>query len=270
MTGPTAHDLFEAGDLQGAIAAVTAEVKARPLATERRGLLAELLSFAGDLERADKQLDAMVRQDPDSVVGVALFRQVIRADLARHQIHRDGRLPEFVGPPPGHVQTLLQAGAAIRAGDVAEARRLARAAEDQRPRVAVRVGDVVFDDLRDLDDLTAGVFEVLTSNGQAYWIPIERVQRIEFRAPQRPRDLLWRRALLVVAEGPEGEVFFASAYVPPDGATLDDSLRLCRATTWVGEGEAPVRGLGQRTFLCGDRDVPILDLTTIDVSRATA
>jgi len=264
----TAHDLYEAGDLAGAIAAVTAEIRSNPLAAQRRGFLAELLAFADDLERADKQLDALSRQDPDSMVGVALFRQVIRADVARHEVHRDGRLPEFVSPPPEHVQLLLQAVAAVRSGDVAAAGQLAAAAEAARPRVPARLGDAVVDDFRDLDDLTAGVFEVLTTNGQAYWIPIEQVQRIEFRPPQRPRDLLWRRALMVVSDGPEGEVFVASAYVPPAAAGdaapgPDDQLRLCRATAWVGDAGEPVRGIGQRTFLAGDRDVPILDLGTI-------
>ncbi len=266
----TASDLFEAGDLAGAIAALTAEIKAKPLAADRRGFLAELLAFSGDLERADKQLDAMVRQDPDSAVGVSLFRQILRGDQARHQIHHDGRLPDFLSPPPEHVQALLEAHVATRSGDAVEAGRLAMQAEESRPRVAGRLDDQPFDDFRDLDDLTAGVFEVMTTTGHTYWIPIERVRRIEFRAPERPRDLLWRRAEMSVEDGPEGEVFLASAYVPPAGAALDDRLRLCRATDWIAEAEAPVRGVGQRTFLVGEEGRAILDIGVVEFDGQAA
>ena len=67
---------------------------------------------------------------------------------------------------------------------------------------------VEFEDLRDLDDLMAPLFEVLTSNGKYYWVPIEQVELIEFRPVVRPRDLLWRRVRMVVKDGPDGEVYF--------------------------------------------------------------
>ena len=62
---------------------------------------------------------------------------------------------------------------------------------------------------------------MLTSTGKYYWIPMERVEMIEFHDPARPRDLLWRRAHMVVRGGPDGEVF------------LPDALRrlACRAPT---------------------------------------
>ena len=44
-------------------------------------------------------------------------------------------------------------------------------------------------------------------------------------------------------------------------AAPDDALRLGRATDW--SDEAPVRGLGQRTFLAGDRAVPIGGLRSL-------
>ena len=72
--------------------------------------------------------------------------------------------------------------------------------------------DQPFDDLRDLDELTASFFEVLTSTGKYFWIPLERVDTVEFRAWERPRDLLWRRAHMVVRGGPDGEVYLPVLY----------------------------------------------------------
>ena len=90
---------------------------------------------------------------------------------------------------------------ALRAGDVAEAARQAEAAEATRPRAPGKHGDAAFDDLRDADDLLAGSFEVLTTTGKYFWIPTERVLALEFHAPKRPRDLLWRRASMSVGQG---------------------------------------------------------------------
>lgn len=124
-----------------------------------------------------------------------------------------------------------------------------------------------FEGFRDLDDLTAAFFEVLTSNGKYYWIPLERVRLIEFRAPERPKDLLWRRVNMVVTDGPEGEVFIPVLYANTHKSG-DNQLRLGRGTDWIDIEGQPVRGLGQRTFLIGDADRPIMQLKEIEFQEA--
>ncbi|HUT09708.1 MAG TPA: type VI secretion system accessory protein TagJ [Thermoguttaceae bacterium] len=119
-----------------------------------------------------------------------------------------------------------------------------------------------FDDLRDIDDLTASFFEVLTSNGKYYWIPMERVETIRFQAPKRLRDLLWGRAHMIVGGGPDGEVFLPALYSGAH-AEDDDRVRLGRMTDWRGGQRAPVRGIGQRMFEVGDEDRTMMELTQI-------
>ena len=63
----------------------------------RRGFLAELLCFDGSLERADKMLDLIGSQDPQAALGLALFRQQIRAEMARREFFGDGRVPGIPG-----------------------------------------------------------------------------------------------------------------------------------------------------------------------------
>ena len=201
-----ATEHYKAGNLSEAVAAATEEVKQHPTDTSRRGLLVELLCFAGDLQRADLQLDAMGHQDPQSMLGISMFRQLVRAEQARQQFFGEGRLPEFLDQPAPHLQCHLEASIRLREGHPSEAAELLEEAERQRPAVAGTSGDQPFEDMRDIDDLTASFFEVLTSNGKYYWIPMERVALIEFRAPVRPRDLLWRRVHIVVRDGPDGEV----------------------------------------------------------------
>jgi type VI secretion system protein ImpE len=120
--------------------------------------------------------------------------------------------------------------------------------------------------MRDLDDLVASAFEVVTSTGKYFLVPMERVVSLEFRKPERPRDLLWRRAQMVVADGPDGEVFLPAIYIAP-AEVEDDRARLGRSTDWIGGDGTPVRGVGQRTFLIGEESVPMMQLETITFAR---
>ncbi len=259
----TAGALFAARQLGPAIAAANAEVRRNPGNLGGRVLLAELLLFAGNLDRADTILDAAATADPSSAVVVAEFRQLLRADMARRQLSREGRIPEFLGEPTAALRAALAALVALRAGDVEEATRHAAEAAAGRPKVSGVLrqdgAETAFDDFRDVDDLCAGFFEVLTTTGKYFWIPTERVASIAFHAPRRPRDLAWRRATISVTAGPDGEVYVPAIYdsLRPDVA---DDYRLGHATDWTGEESGPVRGIGQRVFLAGDDAHAIMEL----------
>src|SRR5690349_4806159 len=131
----TAGALFRARQLGPAIAAANAAVRRSPGDLGARVLLAEFLLFAGTIERADTILDAAATADPTAAVVVAEFRQLLRAETARRQLTRDGRVPEFLGDPPAALRAALAAQVALRAGDIAEAARCATEAEAVRPRV---------------------------------------------------------------------------------------------------------------------------------------
>lgn len=264
----TSAQLYQAGRLKDAIAALNGELRSKPTDADRRVFLAELLCFDGNLERADVQLDTTGVQQPAVAVVMALFRQLIRADQARHQLFSDGRVPEFVGEPPEHLQLHLQAVVALRGGDPAGAVELLAKAEAMRPPLSGTHDGAAFDDLRDLDDVFGGFFEVLTSTGKYFWIPGERVTSLEFHAPERPRDLLWRRASMIVRDGPEGDVFLPTVY-PGAPADAADGEKLGRVTEWIEEPGAPVRGRGQRCFLIGEACVPIMQMGSFEFSGAS-
>jgi type VI secretion system protein ImpE len=259
----TASQHFQAGELQEAIDAALADVKKHPTDTDRRGLLAELLCFAGDWERADKQVDAIGHQEPGAIVGLSLIRQLIRAEVSRKECYTDGRPPELLAEPTPHLKKTLEAFIALRQGDGPQAVSLLAEAEQLRKHVRGKCGEQAFNDFRDLNDLTAGVFEVLTSTGKYFWIPIERVQSVVFQPPKRPRDLLWRQAEMTVEDGPYGDVYLPAVYFSA-GEAQDDQLRLGRGTDWTGGDGTVMRGLGQRMFLAEDDALPIMQLTSLE------
>lgn len=264
-----AKEHYQAGNLVEAVAAATEDVKSHPTDTSRRGFLCELLCFAGEFERADSQLDAIGHQDPQSMVGIMLFRQLIQAEQARQQCFDEGRLPEFLDQPPDHIRCCLDASIRLREGCLQEADELLQEAQRQRPKLAGVCNGQAFDDVRDIDDLTASFFEVLTGNGKYYWIPLERVETIEFRPPARPRDLLWRGAHMVVQDGPDGEVFLPVLYAGSCRES-DDRFRLGRLTDWRGAQDEPTRGIGQRMFAFGQQDCPIMELKELNFTTEAA
>lgn len=251
-------------DLDGAVEALTLEVRQNPTDSGRRAGLAELLCFAGDLERADRLLDLVQHQDPSRAIGVALFRQLIRAEEARQQFYREGRLPEFIEPPDEHDRLYLQAAVALRLGDAPGAAALLADAENRRqPLSGVADGDV-FDEFRDLDDLAATHLDVLTSTGKFYWLPWRRIESVVLHRPERRRDLLWRRATIATTLGTDGEVFVPTIYPGTATPAEKGALRLGRETAFAGTDGAPVLGRGLRSFLVGDSVRTVLELSRIE------
>jgi len=262
-----AKELYQAGQLDNAIEAITAEVKKHPTDSGRRGFLCELLMVRRAWERADKQLDFIAHQDPNAMGGVALWRQVIRASQAREQFFTEGRVPEVLEVPDELVQTYLKASVSLRENDKAQALSLLEEAENMRPQLKGEMDGQAFSDFRDLDDVAPGVLEVLTSTGKYYWIPFSRVVCISFHKPESPLDLVFRRATLEINhDGPDGEVYIPAIYhnLPDED---QQNLLLGRATDWVGQEGEPIMGIGQRMFLMDEQSKSIMEVEEISFDQ---
>lgn len=257
---PTATEHYQAGDLTAAVSAAVDAVKAAPADRAKRWLLAELLAIAGDTERADKHFDFLMSGLDKPDLSAVLARQLLRAETARREVFGSGRVPEFLTPPPEHVKLALQAVVSLREGKTEDAVAKLAEAEAVRPVVSGTWNGTPFTGLRDLDDVTAGVFEVFTSNGNYYWVPFEAVEEMECRAPERAKDLLWRSCRLQVKDGPDGEVYLPAVYAGTH-ATTDDKLKLGRESSYTPT--TPVRGTGLRELLVGDDVRTLLEVQAV-------
>jgi type VI secretion system protein ImpE len=263
----SASDLYDQGKLGEAVAAQSAAVKAKPADVDGRGLLVELLCIAGQLERADGQLETILAQHPDRTPGCALLRQLIRAELARLDFWSVGRVPEFLSTPSERMKAALEASVRLRAGDFAGATELLVKAEEARRPLRGTHNGRPFADLRELDERFGPALEILSTTGKYFWIDFESVETLAFEAPARPIDLLWRRATLDVRDGPQGVVYVPAVYAPMDGAS--DAQRLARATDWSETGAGgPVRGFGQRVWMQDEVDVPLLEFGRLEFAGA--
>jgi type VI secretion system protein ImpE len=69
-----AQELYRAGRLGEALKVLSAEVRDNPTEARRRTFLFELLCFAGEYARADKQLEVLAQAGPETEIGVLLYR----------------------------------------------------------------------------------------------------------------------------------------------------------------------------------------------------
>ena len=262
----TVGDALLAGDVAGALAAATAAVKAAPTDADARWLMAEMLLLTGEAERADRMLDAAALHEPNPAV--LEFRKLLRAEVLRTQVLREGRAPKYQGDDATPAQkAALRARMLLRLGDIAGANEAAAEIEAQRPAAPGRLedangGSVPFDDLRDADDLWSAELEVLTTAGDHLLVPVERIRSLSFDPPRRTRDLVWRRCAIDLKDGTEGVVYAPALYLGPQAET-DDALRLGRATDWTEPADGPVRGRGQRMLMVGEELLPITSLATV-------
>ena len=253
-------------DLASARARLVDEVKRRPTDTGKRLALAEVLILLGDWERADGHLDLASTQDPTWTPVAGLQRQLVRAAAHREDTWRKGRPPELVTEPTPRIETALRILAAARDGGDAVALR-EEADEGFAALTVEREGAPAAAGLRDGDDRTADVLEVLTSTGRYVWVSLDQIVSLSLRPVEQPRDLVWRAAELEVADGPTGVVYLPMIYPEAEGAPpLTDAQRLGRETDWVESGGLTC-GVGQRCWLVGDDLLALSELGEIEVAQ---
>lgn len=255
-------ELFKAGQLDEALAAQTALVKASPGDQTKRLFLFELLAFAGELDRAKRQIDALQYDEIELQTAAADYRKVLEAEEFRRKVFREGLQPKFLtDAPPEHVRLRLEGLQRLREGKKAEATESFAQAAEASPTINGKLNEKPFEDLRDCDDLFGTVLEVI-SQGNYFWVPLETIESIALMAPRFPRDLLWVKARLETESG-AGQVFLPAIY-PGTHEHKDPQVRLGRQTDWT-EDDGPVVGRGLRMFLAGDDASTILEWRDVQI-----
>jgi type VI secretion system protein ImpE len=263
-----AKELLEAAKLNDAIEQVTNEVRSDPGDASRRTFLFELLCFAGEWERAEKQLDVIGHQSAQAELGVMIYRANIKAERERRRLFAEGVHPHFLKEPPAYVDLNLAALNQMRSGQLKEARATLDRAEEERPAIPGKLNGQDFADFRDDDDFVAPVLELIVKD-KYVWMPLEQIKSVEISPPNKLRDLLWASARVEALDGTIGEVYMPALY---EGTSehADDQARLGRLTDWRQLGEDLYRTVGLRMFRVNDQDTTLFEARTIEFSNGGA
>jgi type VI secretion system protein ImpE len=258
-----AKTLLESGNLTGAIESALTLVKANPTDASARIFLFELSAFAGDWERAKRQLDVIGHQDTTAMIGSKIYEQCVLAEGKRADVFSKGAKPEFLATPPDYIYGLLTANNRVIEGNLTEAREILDKVEAERPAFACKINGHEAEDFRDYNDLTSVILEVIIKDSYC-WVPFEQIEKITFTEPKSLRDHFWRQATMETDNGTNGDVFIPALY-NNSWRSGDDKIRLGKLTDWRDIGEDIYIGEGTKLFAVGGGEhKTILDLQTIE------
>lgn len=231
----SAQSLFQAGRLDEAIDALSAELRNDPTDARRRTFLFELLCFAGNYDRAEKQLDILSQAGQQAAMGSLLYRSALHAERTRQAMFEADQLPLSSEPSTAIAGTLNG--------------RPFASLEDGDPRVGPR-----------LEIFAAGQYTLL---------PLAHIESVRMEAPKRLRDLLWAPALVRTApsfKGLElGEVL-VPVMAPGSAQDEDDAIRLGRATAWIALEDGREAPIGQRVLRVDGEEVPLLEVRELVIA----
>ncbi len=275
-----ASELYKSGRLTEAIAAQIQEVRSAPLDRGMRFFLFELLTFAGDIDRSRRQIEAISYEEMELASTHATYCRVVDSEQSRRWLfdeldpvvaqgllEEDRVRPQFLVEPPFHIRLRLDATMNALRSSPEQTKELLGMAEQCTPTVSVSLNGKTYQSLRDADDLFGTVLEVM-AQGNYYWVPLEQVETLAMNPPKYVRDLYWFPARLSLKKGPSGEVFLPALY-PRSHAHPDELVRLGRKTDWRGEEGDPVLGTGLRLFAADEEAIPLLEFRDLQVVSAT-
>lgn len=256
-------ELIRQSELTAATECAASLLREDPLNADVRATYVELLCLQGALEKADQQLDILVRQHPDFLVGAVNLRQLIRAATARLDFVNGGMTATLFSEPDAMFEALLSLRLALNEQDITKAIASAAQLEQHRLREQVEVNGVVVNEIRDLDDSLAGYLELFGTDGKYYLAKFSQIDSLQFKQPQSLLDTVWRRAEIQIKDGPSGEVFVPMTY---QGSSRM-SERMGRDTQWLQLDAELVIGQGLKMLLCGDEAISIAQLNQLSAQE---
>jgi len=231
---PTAREQFAAGRLESAIETLGAELRSNPTDTQRRVFLFELLTFAGQYDRAEKQLDVLARGGPDNELAVLPYRASLQGERIREHMFQTGDFPTAPAPAP----------------------------------VAGTINGRPFASIEDADPRLGARLEVM-AGGRYMWIPFAYVDAIHLEVPRYLRDLRWAPARVStnarMKDVELGEVLLP-ALSPLAWKVEDPELRLGRATDWEELANGDFTPVGQKMLRVDGELMPLLELRDLVIA----
>jgi type VI secretion system protein ImpE len=223
--------LYREGRLREAIQALGEELRSNPLDAKRRTFLFELLLFAGEFDRAEKQLDLLAGANAEAAAGTLLYRSALHAERTRQSMFLNHETPP-------------QKEGAVHGG--------------------VWNG-TPFSEMSDADPRIGANLEVFLA-GSYTWIPIHYLRKLEIQPPANLRDLVWAQARVETSSDFRlqdlGEVLLP-VLCPLSFRHADESVRLGRESAWEPDeayGQIP---FGLKMMDVDGTDVPLLEIRSV-------
>ena len=202
------------------------------------------------------QLGVAAELDAAAIPMAQMYREALNCEVLRADVFAGKRAPMIFGQPEKWLALLIESTLLAARGEAAHANTLRDQAFEEAPSSAGTLDGTAFEWIADADMRLGPVCEAVV-NGRYYWIPFERLSRLDIEAPEDLRDLVWLPAHFVFTNGGEAVGVIPTRY-PGSESAEDSSLRLTHKTEWIETGEGVFHGLGQRMLTTDNGDKALL------------
>jgi type VI secretion system protein ImpE len=253
--------LLRSGRLAEAREQLVAEVKAAPADQSLRTMLFQALVFSGEWEKAQRHLDAIVLQNPQSETGVQVYTNLLHAEKERLEVITEGRRPSFLPETPAYFDTYLSAWQDLLAHQLDSAKEQFIQINKDISELSGTINGKKFSGFSDTDQFLSRFLECFTYERYVL-IPFEAIRELCINAPKNLFDLIWIEARVTTWGGLNINCYLPVLY-PESYRHGDDLVRMGRITDWQSLGDDCARGLGQHVFQVGAEEMGILEIGEI-------
>ena len=176
------EESVRAGNLSQALQDLQQRVRGNPGDVKARIFLYQLLAVLGQWERAATQLKVASDLDPSALILAQIGRQALQAEQLRARVFAGGTTPLLMGEPAGWVALLLEALRLAAEGHYEKAAELRGQALESAPTTSGTINGESFAWLADADSRIGPCLELII-DGKYYWVPFDRLGRIDIEAP---------------------------------------------------------------------------------------
>jgi type VI secretion system protein ImpE len=249
------------GDLDAALRYLQEQVRLRPADAKLRVFLFQLLCVLGQWERALSQLNVAADLDAQALGMAQMYRDAVQCELLRARVFAGERSPMIFGEPAEWLALLIESLLVTGTDRKNEAQSLRERAFEAAPASSGVIDGTPFEWIADADMRLGPVCEAVI-NGRYYWIPFERLTKVDLEAPTDLRDVVWTAAHFEFSNGGEAVGLIPTRYAGSETAN-DGQLRLARKTVWIEVSPDVFTGQGQRQFSTDAGDHPVMDIRSI-------
>jgi type VI secretion system protein ImpE len=233
-----AEELYREGKLTEAIGSLQSFLRDHPSDKRARNFLFELLCFAGEYERARKQLAVLADESQGSRLGIAFYLAALNGEVERQAYYEEPAVDQAKSPAPS---------------------------PESQP-VTGSCNGKPFRGIRDMDPRLGESLEFLAA-GKYHRLAYRYLKRLEISAPARVRDLFWLPATMETSAelgGMEYPQVLIPALYPHTYLIDDDQTRLGRATEWAADETGREVPCGQRMLVIGGEEVPVISIRSLE------
>ena len=257
----TADELVAQGRLDAAIASLGEDARTRPRDPAVRLALLATLGFAGDWERAAKQLDVLQWLGLPRGLDLGRIRTLLAAEQQRSRVFEGGPPPRTLDRPGEVVMGTLHACRRLTDGDPGGAADALASLDEGRMPIRGTISGEVFEDIVEADDLLRHVVELFTVDGYT-WVAWESIQYLAVSPRADLLDVLWPGVQIATHSGWIGRAVLPGLY-PETARHHDDLVRLGRKTEWDEAGAGIVRGAGAKLYAIDGEPRSIWELSEL-------